>query len=265
LRYAIEEPLMNTSLTWAKRWLTTILALLLVVGVGALCIALPPLVAFEPRPLLALALVALGGGAALWRGEGAIRVAVRLAGAAALWAIIFWCVLSQSIAFYQPIGVIAAQRALPVVLLTGVWACLALPRAWQQGAAAAVTAPTLLALTFIGWVDLPRTANFLPNYLVVDSHHTLYVADRDMGAIRVFGPDGGLRAKLWPGLASHLGPPGPGFSPAGPYSDPDHLGIQAVLRASGAAPPALCARPQSRRDAALRPRWPPPGALGFAG
>ncbi|HEX8033677.1 MAG TPA: hypothetical protein VF510_07505 [Ktedonobacterales bacterium] len=209
--------------------LPTLLVLIVALAAAVLCLVMPPLYAFEPRPLIGITLVLLGATAALWRDRRpAVRALSRLLGAALLWGTVLWCALSQIIAFSDSPSVILARRALPIVLFSGVWAYFCLPRAWQQRALLAVIVPCVVALGFTGWVDTPHTVNFQPYYLAVDSHQTLYATDRDTSVIRVFGPDGSLRAKLWPGLANYQGPPGPGFSPPGPFSDPDHLSLPAT-------------------------------------
>lgn len=216
-----------------RKLLPTLLVLVVALAAGVLCLVLPPLYAFEPQPLIGIVLVLLGATAALWRDRRpAVRVVLRLLGAALLWGTVLWCALSQIVSFSDPTSLVLARRALPVVLFAGIWAYFWLPRAWQQRTLLAVIVPCVAALGFTGWVDTPHTANFQPYYLAVDSHQTLYATDRDTAVIRVFGPDGSLRAKLWPGLANYKGPPGPGFSPTGPFSDPDHLSLPTPTKGS---------------------------------
>src|SRR5262249_20760333 len=86
-----------------------------------------------------------------------------------------------------------------------------------------LTLPTLAGLGLILTYGPPRARNFQPYYLAVDSRGVLYAAEIESSEVRVFGPDGALRAKLRVGVASVQGPPGPGFSPPGPLDDP--LGI----------------------------------------
>lgn len=216
-----------------RKLLPTLLVLVVALAAGVLCLLLPPLYAFEPRPFIGIILVLFGATAALWRGRRpVVRLVSRLLGAALLWGTVLWCALSQIIAFSDPPSIVQARRALPIVLFAAVWAYFWLPRAWQQRTLLAVVMPCVLALGFTGWVNTPHTANFQPYYLAVDTHQTLYATDRDTSVIRVFGPDGSLRAKLWPGLANYQGPPGPGFSPPGPFSDPDHLSLPAVKRSA---------------------------------
>lgn len=211
------------------------LALILAAAAAILCLEMPPLVAFEPRPLLGLAIDVLGATAALWPGDRPIHTAVRVAGATTLWLTVMWCVLTRPAPFSQPEGIILAQRAMPVLLVAGVWAALRLAQSWQRRTVIAVITPSIVALAIIGWINVPQTVNFQPNLLAIDSHGTLYATDRDSSVIRVFGPDGSLRAKLWPGLAVRQGPPGPGFSPTGPFNDPERLGLVPTAVAGGAA------------------------------
>lgn len=212
-----------------QKVLPTLLVGVVALIAGALCLVMPPLFAFEPRPVVGIALVITGTAAALWRGTQArVRAGAHLVGAVLLWGTILWCALSQVVSFYEPASVILARRALPILLFAGIWAYFWLPRVWQQRTAVAVVVPCVLAFIFAGWVNTPNVLYFQPYYLAVDSHQTLYATDRDTPVIRVFAPDGTLRAKLWPGLASRQGPPGPGFSPTGPYGDPDRLGLSPI-------------------------------------
>jgi sugar lactone lactonase YvrE len=198
----------------------------LALAAGALCVILPPQWAFAPVPLAGLALAAAGAVAALWPGMRPAWLAlVRLAGVALLWGAIAWCVLSQVTAFSQPATSVFAQRTYYVLIAAGIWSFWWLARAWQRRALLAVALPCALALLLLGWPSRTSIGNFRPDYLAVDSHGTLYVADLDGSLIRVFGADGALRAKLWPGLARQMGPPGPGFRPVGPLGDPEHTGL----------------------------------------
>lgn len=207
----------------------TLLVVVVAVMAGILCVVMPPLVAFEPQTVAGIALVVIGAAAALWPDmRPRVRAVTHLSGAVVLWGTILWCVLSQTMSLSEYVSVILARRALPILLFAVVWAYFWLPRAWQQRAAVAVIIPCIVVFFFAGWIDAPNVLYFQPYYLAVDSHQTLYATDKDASVIRVFGPDGSLRAKLWPGLASRQGPPGPGFSPTGPYGDPDRLGLSPI-------------------------------------
>lgn len=219
-----------------RGWLSTVLVLVAAVAAGVQCLIAPPLLAFEPRPQLAIAAIVASTIAALWPGHRPIIGWVRLAGTAMLWLVIFWRALSQTMLLTQPVAQVQAQRALPLFMLAGAWAILWLPRSWQQRAALAVLAPSVLAMSFVGWGGVPQTAHFQPYYLALDSHGTLYVTDKDASVIRIFGSDGTLRAKLWPGLARYQGPPGPGFSATGPFNDPDRLGLSPITSAAKIPP-----------------------------
>ena len=213
----------------AHNVLPTLLVVVVALIAGALCLVMPPLFAFEPQPAVGIALIVIGAAAALWRGtRPRVRAVAHLVGATLLWGTVLWCALSQVISFAEPASVILARRALPILLFAGIWAYFWLPRVWQQRTAVAVVVPCVLAFVFAGWVNTPNVLYFQPYYLAVDSHQTLYASDRDTSVIRVFAPDGTLRAKLWPGLANRQGPPGPGFSPTGPYGDPDRLGLSPI-------------------------------------
>jgi sugar lactone lactonase YvrE len=84
-------------------------------------------------------------------------------------------------------------------------------------------------------VNPPRVLNFSPYYLAADHQGNVYATDAEGAVIRVFGADGSLHAKLWPALASWQGPPGPGYSPPGPVSDPERLGLGTQLYQTGNA------------------------------
>lgn len=229
----------------ASKLLPSAFVLVVALAGGALCLTLPPLVAFEPRPALGLAAILVGGTAALWPGNHPVAGAVRALGAAALWLVIAWCVLSQPMPFSASASVVLGQRALPVALVAGVWTVLRLPRSWQRRMAVAVYVPSLVGLTCAGWLNVPQTVDFKPDRLAIDSHGTLYVSDLDASVIRVFGPDGALRAKLWPGLASVLGPPGLGFSATGPFNDPERIGLPSGVTVSGTTVGGVAWTPKS--------------------
>src|SRR5258708_37654411 len=115
-------------------------------------------------------------------------------------------------------------RGVPLILAAALWLWLVLRAPLLRRAVAAALLPSLTALALVAWSSPPYPLTFAPYYLAVDSHGTLYATDAAAPVIRVFAGDGSLRAKLRPGLASLQGPPGPGFSPPGPYNDPDRLG-----------------------------------------
>jgi sugar lactone lactonase YvrE len=225
-------------------------------GLGALALSLfwPPIVAFHPVPLPALALSLLGLAGVLlqpmiqslkWRlracgqksriGRQARsldfnrrswrRVALQIASFALLWGVIGWCVLSQPIALNRPLLLDLSLRALPLVALAGVAALCFAPRAWQRRAVVALTLPTLLALGVVAYVTPPNVIDFRPYWLAVDSRGSLYVIDVESPVIRIFAPDGSLQAKLRPRLSARKGPPGVGLSPPGPWNDPNRLGV----------------------------------------
>ena len=217
----------------ARKMLSSAFVLVVALAGSALCLTLPPQIAFEPRPALGLAAILIGTVAALWPGSWRIAVAVRVAGVVTLWLTIAWCALSQPIPFSASASVVLGQRALPVALVAGAWTIPRLSRSWQRRMAVAVYVPSIVGLTFAGWLNVPQTVDFKPDRLAIDSHGTLYVSDLDASVIRIFGSDGTLRAKLWPGLASVLGPPGPGFSATGPFNDPERIGLPPGVTASG--------------------------------
>jgi sugar lactone lactonase YvrE len=204
-------------------------------GAAACSLLLPPLVAFAPQPLAALGLVLLGALLTLLPDRLPFRLRVgppvdwarrlRILGLAAPWGVIAWCVFSQEAPLTAPRSLVWSARALPLVLVLAVWLWVQLGQRWQRRAALAVALPTLVALVLTIATSTPRTTDFAPYYAAVDAGGTLYVSDEYSPVIRVFAPDGSLRAKLRPGLASVQGPPGPGFSPPGPYNDPDRLGV----------------------------------------
>ena len=207
----------------------SIVALTLAVGALLCCLLLPPVAAFEPARLPAMLL--FGAGAALLATsllplpQRWARAALFIAGAAILWLLIGWCVFSQISPVTEPRSLTWGLRGLPLVLALGLWLWLLLPRSWQRRALVAVIVPSLLALALVAWSRPPHPLDFQPYYVAVDSNGTFYVTDAYAPVIRVFGPDGALRYKLRPGLASVQGPPGPGFMPPGPYNDPDGLGV----------------------------------------
>ena len=206
-------------------------ALVLVAGAALCCLLSPPLVAFRPQRLPALAGVAVGGMVLFWSLERpirdrCIRWGLAAFGALLLWATIGWCLLSQVAPLTQPRSLAWSMRCLPIVVAAAFWLWLMLSRNWQRRALLAVALPSVAGLALVAWSSSPlKPVNFQPYYVAVDSHGTIYVSDAASPVIRVFGPDGSLRAKLRPGLASLQGPPGPGFSQPGPYNDPERLGV----------------------------------------
>ncbi len=157
-----------------------------------------------------------------------LRIAIQVAGFFLLCFVIGWAVLSQPVALDMPVALAESLRALPVVALAGLAALLLVRLAWQRRALVALLLPTLLALAFIAARTPPYVLDFRPYWLAVDGRGTLYVSDVESPVIRVFAPDGGLRAKLRPRLAARKGPPGIGFSPPGPWNDPDQLGVPSL-------------------------------------
>lgn len=213
-------------------WKLPIAAHTLIVGALLCCALLPPIAVFEPVRAPALLLwgagTALLAAAALVAGRGwgrRIWLALFIAGAALLWGLLTWCVFSQISPLTETRNLTWGVRGLPLAFACGVWLWLMLPLAWQRRALLAVVVPSLLALAFIAWSRPPRPLDFQPYYVTVDSSGVFYVTDASAPVIRVFGPDGALRNKLRPGVASMQGPPGPGFTPPGPFNDPDGLGV----------------------------------------
>jgi hypothetical protein len=218
----------------------------LVAGAVGCCLALPPRIGLHPALASALAVVVAGAAAALWpRGarwprrpslapprRGAGRW-VRWSGVALLWAAIAWCVVSQVAPLTEPRSLVWSLRGLPLVLVAGVWVWPQLSQRWQRRALAAMVLPTGIALALVAWSSPPHPLDFQPYYVAVDGHGTLYVSDAGSPVIRVFAPDGTLRAKLRPGVASNQGIPGPGFMPPGPYNDPDGLGVPRATPGTG--------------------------------
>jgi hypothetical protein len=214
---------------WRQCWDVALAA-----GAALSALALPPRVAFVPRPALALALVALGGAALFWPGRGRTGSVAHSLGAALLWGVIAWCALSQVAPLTRPPAFFWSLRALPVALLAGVWLLIWLPRRWQRSAVAALALPTVSGLGLVAWASPPQPPNFMPYYVAVDSHGVVYASDQQAPVIRVFGPDGALRAKIRPGLASLHGTPSAGLYPPGPYNDPDQLGVPRAATGTGA-------------------------------
>ncbi|HEY7355496.1 MAG TPA: hypothetical protein VH590_03485, partial [Ktedonobacterales bacterium] len=229
-----------------QRAISVVLAWLARIGlcVGALfaVFSSPPLVDFQPALPPALALALVGALALLlppvlprvtrWRW---LHVAIQIAGFFLLAAVIGWAALSQPIALNMPLALAESLRALPVVALAGLAALLLARLAWQRRALVALVLPTLLALSFIAIRTPPYVLDFRPYWLAVDGHGTLYVTDVESPVIRVFTPDGSLQAKLRPRIAARQGPPGIGFSPPGPWNDPDQLGVPSLTGGQSSA------------------------------
>lgn len=237
---------------WRMRTWRTLLWRAALAG-GALVVTLvaPPVVGYTPRLALGLLAVALGAAALLIPVPGWPATSLRTAGAIALWLVIAWCVLSQVAPLTQPLTVIWPLRLLPILLVAAIWLWPQLSRAWQRRLLLALLAPSYAGLLLTAWASPATPLNFKPEYVAVASTGTLYVTDVRSPVIRVFAPNGTLTAKLRPGLASRLGPPGPGFGPPGPFNDPERLGIYGtptpvrggpVLPAGQAQPGGITAR-----------------------
>lgn len=222
---------------------------LLVAGALACAVVFPPSVDFQRERLAAVVLVAIGAAATFAPLPRPWTTPARVTGMALLWTTIAWCAVSQPAPITAPRSLVWSLGALPVAVAAVVWIWPTLPRSWQRRTLAALTVPTLVGLGLVAWASPPRPLDFEPYLVVVDSHGSLYVTDAEAPVIRVFAPDGTLRAKLRPGLASQAPMPGPGFSPPGPYNDPDGLGVPRAAPRSGTV------------TALLRP-W-PPGADDF--
>ena len=209
-------------------WKLLLSALTLVVGALLCCLLIPPVASFESARLPAILLLIAGAAliiGSLLAHQWWARVATFAVGAALLWLLAGWCVFSQVSPITEPRSLTWGLRGLPLVLAFGLWLWLLLPRSWQRRALLAVIVPSLLGLALVAWSRPPHPLDFQPYYVAIDSNGTFYVTDAYAPVIRVFGPDGSLRYKLRPGLASVQGPPGPGFMPPGPYNDPDGLGV----------------------------------------
>lgn len=213
-----------------ERWRSRCIWIALFAGASVCSVLLPPVIAYQSRPQIGLAVVLLTACVLVISDAHSALHGLRWAGAAALWAGIAWCVLSQPAPLTQPLGLAWSVRGIPLVLAAALWLSLLPQKPILRRAMAAVVLPTVVALALVAWASPPRPLNFAPYYLAVDSHGTLYASDVDAPVIRVFAPDGSLRAKLRPGLASLQGPPGPGFSPPGPFNDPERLGVSRAVR-----------------------------------
>lgn len=214
---------------YAPLWRFFIGRIALPVGGAVACLLWPPVLAFEPRLTLGLALVAAGALALLVPLWGWIGYIIHSVGAALVWGVIGWCAVSQTALVTEPLAQLWALRLLPVLAAFAVWGLLRLPGAWQRRALLALVLPSALGLGAVARIaPHQQTPNFTPVYIVADSRGTLYVTDKRSPVVRVFSPDGALRAKLRPGVASVLGLPGRGFEPPGPYNDPDRIGANTV-------------------------------------
>jgi sugar lactone lactonase YvrE len=207
--------------------------LLLGAATLVMCLALPPLMGFAPQTLAGLALAALGVVLAMLPRSVPWVKAAHAVGVALLWGVLAWCILSQPAPLTQPLTAVWGLRALPIAGALAVWLWARLPLSWQRRTTVAVMLPTLLGLGLVVHAAPPRPLNFQPYYVAVDSRGTLYVVENETPEVRVFAPDGALRAKLRVGLASVLGPPGPGFSPPGPLDDPLGIGTSACVPGYG--------------------------------
>lgn len=257
-------------------------ALALIASATLFCLLMPPLVAFRPQPMAALSGVAAGGVMLLWsllRPSHYRWIGQLLAsgGASFVWGVVGWCILSQVTPLTQPLIRIWSVRSMPVAVAVTVWFWLLFSRDWQRRALLAIALPSVAGLVLVGWISRPlQPVNFQPYYVAVDSHSTIYVTDAASPVIRVFAPDGSLRAKLRPGLASRQGPPGPGFSQPGPYNDPDRLGVPRASPGSTSASALLrpwapgtddfwfCGMAFDSHDNLYVPDWMHSLMLGFA-
>lgn len=223
----------GTILAWAARAALSLAALVA-------SLLMPPQMDFRAEPLPAITLSLIGACAVLLPPLLKRRVAQRwllvvaqVAGFICLWGVIGWAALSQPAPLNQELALTESLRALPVVALAGLTALLIVRISWQRRALLAVLLPSLLALSFIAAITPPQVLDFRPYWLAVDSHGTLYVSDVESPVIRVFSPDGTLQAKLRPRQAVKRGIPGIGFSPPGPWNDPDNLGVPGLTGQQG--------------------------------
>lgn len=217
-------------------------------GAAACAIAHAPVVGFRREPLAALALVVIGAIAAFAPLPRPWAARARAGGIALLWATIAWCAVSQQAPLTEPASLAWSLGGLPVAIVAALWLWPLLPGAWQRRTLAAVGLPTVAGLGLVAWASPPRPLDFQPYLVAVDSHGTIYVTDAGAPVIRVFAPDGTLRGKLRPGLASQMPPPGPGFTPPGPYNDPDGLGVPHAAPGSGVVSGALRPTPFGTDD-----------------
>lgn len=215
---------------WMPRALLKRNALALIalcVGAAIVCMVRPPLVAFTPQPLLALALVALGAAAACVPipDAKAYGYIARTAGIALIWVTVAWCVLSQTAALTAPTQQLWGTRGLPVAVAAGIWLWWRFANPLLRRAALAFSVPTVLALGMFSISGPPAVGNFSPYYIAIDSSGTVYVTDSAGPVVRVFAANGTLEAKLRPSDALRANT---GFSPTGPFKDPDRTGIANV-------------------------------------
>ncbi len=208
-----------------RTWGTLLWRLALAAGALIVALVAPPVVGYTPRLALGLLVVALGAIALFIPLRGRLAAYLHTAGAVALWLAIAWCVLSQVAPLTRPLTVVWPLRLLPILFVAAIWLWPQLSRTWQRRLLLALLAPSYAGLLLTAWASPAAPLNFKPEYVAVSSTGTLYVTDVRSPVIRVFAPNGALTAKLRPGLASRLGPPGPGFGPPGPFNDPERLGI----------------------------------------
>jgi hypothetical protein len=209
-----------------------------------MCFLWPPVVGFTAQPALGLGLAALGTAALLAPLPHAFLLYARSAGIVLLVSAITWCALSQVAPLSQPPGVVWPLRLLPLVIGASLWALLLLDATWQRRALAAVLLPTLCGLALVAWTAPAQTKWFSPQYIAVDSQGTVYISNSKSNVIRVFAPDGTLRAKLRPQVAKEQGIPGLGFEQPNVTGEPDQLG--------SAKPGALGSTTSARSGVATR-------------
>lgn len=198
----------------------------------------PPVVEFTARPALGLALVVLGAvGLLAPLRHGYVRY-LRIAAATLLWGVVAWCALSQIAPLSQSPTSVWSLRLFPVVIGASLWGLLLLGQTWQRRALVALLLPTLSGLALVAWTAPAQPKWFSPQYIAVDSHGTVYISNRNSNVIRVFAPDGALRAKLRPQVAKELGIPGPGFEQPGVSGEPDQLGAATPGAFGGVGAPA---------------------------
>lgn len=198
---------------------------ILIAAAVLVCFLWPPVVGFAAQPVLGFGLVAFGTVGLLVPLRLPVRGYARLAAVALLWGAIAWCVLSQVAPLSQPPGAVWPLRLLPLVIGASLWSLLLLDATWQRRALAAVLLPTLCGLALVAWTAPAQTQWFSPQYIAVDSHGTVYISNTRSNVIRVFAPDGTLRAKLRPQVAKELGIPGLGFEQPNVTGEPDQLGL----------------------------------------
>ncbi len=209
------------------------------IGVAALvCVLWPPVVGFVAQPALGLSLTALGAAGLLVPLPRNVVLPARIGGAILLWSVVAWCALSQIVPLSQVPVAVWPVRLLPLALGASLWALLLLDAPWQRRALAAVLLPSLCGLALVAWTAPTQQKWFSPQYIAVDSHGTVYISNSSSNVIRVFAPDGTLRAKLRPQVAKELGIPGSGFEQPNVTSEPDLQAAGTPSLLGGAASPA---------------------------